>query len=94
MDRLSSNPSDARRQAGSDKQLVLNALQDLTRPDGENCSSFGPISKLTGLSRKRVRFLCRLLTRQGMAEFHKGLWTESGEPAGAGYCVSRKGARQ
>ena len=74
-----------------EKRLVLDWLADHTWPDGEHCTHFAPIVRGTELQLKRVRYLCRLLKRQGLAEFHKGLWTESGDPAGAGYCVSRAG---
>jgi hypothetical protein len=74
-----------------EKQAVLSHLAELTHADGVYCTSFAPIVRSTGLTRERVRFLCRLLKRQGLAQFHSGLWNEDGEPAGAGYCISPKG---
>lgn len=43
------------------------------------------------LDRSRVRRSCRALARKGLAEYHCGLWNDEGEPAGAGYCVSKAG---
>jgi hypothetical protein len=74
-----------------DQMAVLFCLGEITEPDGEYCAHFAALSRETFLPVKRVRFLCRLLKRKGLAEFHQGLWTEDGEPAGAGYCISRSG---
>jgi len=46
---------------------------------------FDDISANTGLDRRTVRRACRSLTRKGLAEYGRGLWTEDGEPAGSGY---------
>lgn len=53
--------------------------------------NFASISDETGFDRKTVRRACRSLTRKGLAEFGKGLWTEDGEPAGSGYCATKSG---
>jgi len=55
------------------------------------CFPFAPIMKATGLDRPTVRRTCRLLKRKGLAEFHRGLWTDDGEMAGAGYSASPAG---
>lgn len=73
---------------------VLLALARNTRPHGEQCWPFDPICRETGLQRARVRFICRLLTRRGLAEFHTALWTEDGYLAGAGYCISSHGLQE
>lgn len=52
---------------------------------------FKPIMKQTGLDRRTVRRHARYLKRKGFAEFHAGLWNEDGEPAGAGYCITKAG---
>lgn len=63
---------------------------------GENLSPemampFAPICKGTGLPRERVRFICRHLTRKGLLQFCRALWTDDGEPRGAGYGLSDAG---
>jgi hypothetical protein len=72
---------------------VLEALADLTKPDGEMCVGFGPIAIEVGFDIPRVRRIVRHLARLGRAEFHKGLWDEDWEPAGAGYCITKEGLR-
>ena len=55
------------------------------------CLNFKTIKFHTGFDVKIVRRTCRSLKRKGLAEFHNGLWTEDGEPAGSGYCASPAG---
>ena len=69
----------------------LAALNDLTEPHGEYCVAFDPLQRETGLDRRVVRRSVRALKRKGLAEFHSALWTEDGQPAGAGYCISVDG---
>lgn len=69
----------------------LSALACLSRPHGEYCLSFWPIEQATELSRRDVKRSVRALFRKGLAEFHKGLCTEDGEFAGAGYCITPAG---
>ena len=71
---------------------VLRALYELSAVDGLYCVSFAPLIRATKLDRKAVRRACRSLKRKGVAEFYQALWTEDGQPAGAGYCMSRAGA--
>lgn len=56
----------------------------------DHCLPFAPIMQVTGFDRKTVRRACRSLKRKGLAEFHVALWDDHGEPAGAGYCATRK----
>jgi hypothetical protein len=70
---------------------VLLALEELTRPDGEMCVPFAPLMTYARADRKTVRRICRYLARRGLAEYHRALWTEDGEPAGAGYCITKAG---
>jgi hypothetical protein len=53
---------------------------------------FDTLSKETGLDRATVRRSCRFLTRRGLAQFSRGLWSEDGEPRGSGYAATRAGA--
>ena len=69
----------------------LVALADLSLPNGEYCLSFYPIEQATEMSRTDVRRSVRALFRKGLAAFHKGLCTEDGEFAGAGYCITVAG---
>ena len=53
--------------------------------------SFAGIAHYIKLNRKEIRRACRSLKRKGLAEFHRGCWTEDGEPAGSGYGASPAG---
>lgn len=43
--------------------------------------------------RETTRAVCRDLTDRGMAHFMRGLFTDDGYPAGAGYGITRRGLR-
>lgn len=45
------------------------------------------------ISRDMARAICRSLRTRGYAEFKRGLWTEDGEPAGAGYTITKAGRK-
>lgn len=55
------------------------------------CTPFAPLARRTRLPVAEVRRLCRALRRKGLTEYHSGLWSEEGQPAGAGYCASAAG---
>ena len=74
-----------------DAKKCLSALYELTAPDGEMCMPFLPLMDRTELDRKTVRRNVRALARKGLAEYFRGLWTEDGDPAGAGYCITKAG---
>lgn len=59
--------------------------------DEFGCYPFAPIARRTRLPIKQVRLACRSLKRKGFTEFHRGLWTMNGEPAGSGYRASKAG---
>lgn len=71
---------------------VLLDLDSVTRNEHGDvwCANFAALGGI-GTARAGVRRACRSLARKGLAEYHKGLWTEDGEPAGAGYCISKVG---
>lgn len=74
------------------KRRVLNALNEGTRPGPDyRCVPFSHLVIETRLDRRTVRRHCRALAREGLAEFHSGLWTDDGETAGSGYCISVAG---
>jgi hypothetical protein len=52
---------------------------------------FSYVMKRTGFPRQVVRRICRHLARSGMAEYSRGLWSEDGKPAGAGYAITKVG---
>lgn len=70
---------------------TLLALEGMTRPYGEMCRPFAPLVKATKLDLATVRRCCRYLAKRGLAEYHRALWTEEGELAGAGYCITTAG---
>ena len=74
-----------------DALKCLDALSSLTEPNGEMCVPFAPLMAHTELDRKTVRRNVRALARKGLAEYFRGLCTENGEMAGAGYCITREG---
>lgn len=53
--------------------------------------SFRSIARRAKIKRTEIRRACRSLKRKGLAEFHRGCWTEDGEPAGSGYSATRAG---
>lgn len=69
----------------------LKALYEETAPNGDRCVSFSVIQDHTRLDRRTVRRNVRALARSGYAEYFKGLFTEDGGMAGAGYCITRSG---
>ena len=73
------------------QQKCLEALEILTLPNGEICMPFAPIENATGYDRRTVKRHVRALARKGLAEYFRGLCTEDGELAGAGYCITKNG---
>lgn len=75
------------------EHAVLAKLADASDEYGGGCYflPFAPIERATGLDRKTVRRACRSLTRKGLAQFARGLWTDEGEMAGAGYGCTEAG---
>ena len=73
------------------QRKCLEALSRLTHPNGEHCVPFAPLEAKTGYDRRTVRRFVRQLARKGLAEYHRGLCTEDGEFAGAGYCITTEG---
>ena len=66
------------------EKRVLDFLRDQYNADAPYCC-FDFIKQHTTLDRKVIRRACRSLARRGLAVYGKGLWTEDGEMAGAGY---------
>jgi hypothetical protein len=53
--------------------------------------SFRAIGRRVRLARTAIRRACRSLRRKGLSEFHRGCWTEDGEPYGSGYAATKAG---
>jgi hypothetical protein len=72
---------------------VLGALNKADRLDGwPMCLTFAGVADLCAVKdRAVIRRSCRYLARRELAEYHRGLWTEDGDLAGAGYCITSKG---
>lgn len=75
----------------NDQIKVLKTLYGLTDAFGENCIYFRTIAKSTGLDEKAVKAAARSLRAQGLAQFMRGLMTEDGRCAGAGYAITSQG---
>lgn len=82
----------AARALTQDQQVVLKELaHGFCEHDGFNYRGFTVLAKRTMMRRARVRVVTRQLTRKGLAEYAKGLFTEDGQVAGAGYSVTALG---
>ena len=44
------------------------------------------------ITKDMARAICRSLTDRGYCFYMRGLWSEDGEPGGAGYGITNKGA--
>jgi IS5 family transposase len=69
------------------ERAVMDVLVDLP-PD--HFVPFRVIAAETGLGEELVRAILRQLRAAGLEIYSAGLWTDNGEPAGAGYAASRK----
>ena len=71
---------------------ILNVLDDCCGDFG--FVTFAFLSARTGIDQRQVRVDVRRMARKGWTEYGKGLWTESGEPAGSGYAITDAGRQQ
>ena len=53
--------------------------------------SFGAIEQRSGLPSHQIRRVTRALARKGLVRYARGLWSDMGEPAGAGYGLTKSG---
>ncbi len=91
---LMRHPSHSHRQAVKVSEREKKALEALVGAGGRDdfgYLSFAGIASRSGLKREFVRRTVRALARKGLAEYGKGLWNDSGEVAGAGYCATPAG---
>jgi len=75
------------------ERKALEALTDAGGSDDYGYLSFKGIASRSGLEPRVVRRTVRALARKGLAEYGKGLWTDDGELAGAGYCATKAGIK-
>lgn len=74
------------------EEPVLWALNEISRPGGELCVPFKYIASTLGRSDvPEVRRVTRQLARKGLAEYYRGLFTDDGDMAGSGYCITEAG---
>jgi hypothetical protein len=73
---------------------VLAALASVASDDGFGYLSFHAIGHRARLNRQVVRRSCRSLTRKGLAQFSRALWSEDGEPRGSGYAATKAGSER
>jgi Mn-dependent DtxR family transcriptional regulator len=71
-------------------QRVLLALADFSR-EQELYLPFRRIVSESEVEPHRIRRIVRHLARKGLAQYERGLWTDDGEPAGSGYCITHQG---
>lgn len=73
-------------------ERILIALEECTAPYGEFCANFKRIAQVANMEDiSEVRRIVRALARKGLAEFWRGLITDNGDFAGAGYCITPAG---
>ncbi|MES2753823.1 MAG: hypothetical protein V4659_04085 [Pseudomonadota bacterium] len=75
------------------ERAILSALLQAARPGEVWCLNLRGLHNQTALPKEVCRGVIRGLIDDQLAECRTGLWTDDGEPAGAGYCITGKGAR-
>lgn len=73
------------------ERKALEALADAGGSEDCGYLGFKAIAQRSGLDPLHVRRTVRALARKGLAKYGKGLWTDDGELAGAGYCATERG---
>jgi hypothetical protein len=73
------------------ERQILAALNNV--PSAGWCRGLKPIEAMTGIPQEIVRATMRGLIDAGLAEYHRGLFTDDMETAGSGYCITEKGTR-
>lgn len=73
------------------EEKLLTAMAEHTSED-ERYMPFKGLAGISGLPLKKIRRTVRALARKGLTRYEKGLWSDDGEPAGAGYACTEKGS--
>jgi hypothetical protein len=68
---------------------ILEALSDAS--DWDLCLNLYGLSSRLGLPRETIRGLVADMRSDGLVRYERGLWTEDGQPAGAGYSITEAG---
>lgn len=55
------------------------------------CLSFRAVAQRSSVEPHNVRRVVRSLARKGVTEFHRGLWSDEGDPRGSGYGLTDLG---
>lgn len=76
----------------ANERAALGALHEVYHQGEAWALTFKGVSVRSGLPLHQVRRTVRALARKGMAQYMRGLMTEDGELAGAGYCCTADGA--
>jgi hypothetical protein len=72
------------------ERAILGVIYDQCG-EREWCLHLAPICEATGLSREIVAAVLKGTTDKGLSCYSCGLFTEDGEPAGAGYGITQLG---
>jgi hypothetical protein len=83
-------PASLVKAAATLRAAVLRALTEVPEPGW--CLNLSGLSLRTGLSRELLRGLVADLRHEGLVEHQRGLWSEDGTPAGAGYALTPAGS--
>ena len=77
------------------ERAVLAELVDVGSQSPEtNFVGLAYLTRKTGIGGDLVRAIVRQLRDKGLAIYHAGLWSEDGEPRGAGYAASALAMRR
>lgn len=72
--------------------IEIQVLKHLAEISGGGTYAYiTPIAQDLGIDREYVRIALRSLRDIGFAVYARGLWSDSGEPAGAGYSITPAG---
>ena len=72
------------------RHTILGALRDYG-DDGEMALTLKGLSEHTGLPRETLRGIVADLRADELAIYLRGLWSDDGTPAGAGYAITAAG---
>ena len=76
--------------------IYVTVLKELTDNYNDDTDffylNFNNLMPSLNITRTQAKRACRYLKRKGLAQFRIGLWTDDGEPAGAGYAATPLGA--
>jgi hypothetical protein len=89
---MTATTAPVRAQLSRNEQAALVALHEVFHHGEPWALTFKGTAARSGLPLHQVRRTVRALARKGMAQYMRGLMTEDGEVAGAGYVCTADGA--